>query len=178
MPSAPSAPVPNAPASAAKPSFDLPSDTYDRPAGKAFNPKKGWFCEGPPEGVFAEKAGHVEDEMKGQMRSYMDVIHTQLMDSWVHQLPRDAKRNAWAAARETKVRFMIWRDGTHSAPEITVASGRADYDRAALEAIRLHDTFPPMPDGYEGPTRMCMTFMTNQTGPDHSQDWMKKLPKQ
>jgi TonB family protein len=173
----PNAPAPNAPASAGKSLFDMPAPNFDRPTGAALNPKKGWFCDAPPGGIFAEKSGHVTEAMKGQVRNYEVLVHAQVREIWINSLPRDATKNAWAKGRVAKVRYVIRNDGSHSSPEVTLSSGRSDYDAAALDAIRNRDVFPPMPEGYSGPLRICMTFTTNEDMPDHSQDWIKKAKK-
>jgi TonB family protein len=182
LPSAPNAPLPSAPApststSATKTTFELPSATYDIPTGKAPDPKKGWFCDAPPDGIFAEKSGHVSDEMKGEVRSYLDRMHTELQQTWVEHMSRSAKLSAWPKGRVAKLRFVIQEDGSHSGPELTVSSESPVFDNAALDAVRMRDMFPPLPNGYSGPIRVCRTFTANGEAPDHSQDWMKKIKK-
>ena len=173
---APDASMPSAPAPAAatsgKPLFAVPPPTYTRPVGPAPDPKKGWVCDAPPEGVFLQ-GDAVPEELKGEVRNYVQLVYSQLYQTWVSHLPRGA-HNAWAAGRVVKVRFAIMADGTFSNPEVTVSSGAANYDSAASDAVRLRGAFPPLPTGYKGPLAMCMTFKTNTGLPDTPQGWYKE----
>jgi TonB family protein len=169
LPNLPS-PMQTAPA-AAKPSLALPPASYDRPTGPVPDPKKGWVCDAPPTAVFMD-ALDTHPEKKGEVMSYMRLVHTQLYDTWISSLPRSAN-NSWAKGRLVKVRFAIMPDGSFSPPEVTVSSGQSDYDRAAVNAILLRGMFTPPPRGPWKSLAICMTFASHIDPPDDSQDWMK-----
>jgi TonB family protein len=169
----PNANAPDTPQSApaTKPSFALPPVSYDRPTGPAPDPKKDWVCDAPPDGVFQQTVDN-HDNLKGEARNYVDLIQSQLYRVWLSNLPSDA-RNAWARGRLVKVRFVVMRDGTFSPPEVTVPSGRNDYDAAAVRAIRDRGVLPPLPEGIKAPQAICLTFRFNMGLPDTPAGWYK-----
>ena len=65
-------------------------------------------------------------------------------------------RSAWTqnqgARGQTIVRFTIQRDGTIVNSEIFAESGNPALDLAALRAVRLTRSLPPLPDGFTNPT--------------------------
>jgi TonB family protein len=170
LPDLPPAPAQTAPA-AAKPLFALPSPSYNRPTSPAPAPKKGWVCDAPPTAVFMD-AFDTHPEKKGEVVSYVHMVSTQIFGAWASHLPPSA-RNAWAKGRLVKVRFAIMTDGSFSPPELTVSSGKSDYDRAAIEAVRQHGAFTPPPPGPWKSLAICMVFGFNMEQPEDSQSWMK-----
>jgi hypothetical protein len=173
--------VPDAPASlpnaqAAKPSFSLPPANYDRPTGPAPDPKAEWICDAPREGIFVDATADDEKTMKGELRSYMQLVHAELFHEWISRLPSDA-RNSWARGRTVKVRFVILQDGSISLPEVTVSSGRSDYDMAAKASIRDHGVFEPLP-GDVKKVGVCLKFTTNTGLPPTPEGWYKSAHTQ
>jgi TonB family protein len=170
VPDLPQAPAQTAPA-AAKPAFALPPSSYNRPTGPVPDPKKGWVCDAPPTGVFMD-AYDTHPEKKGEVLGYVQFIHTRIFETWRSRLPPSAG-NSWAKGRLVKVRFAIMPDGSFSPPEVTVSSGKSDYDRAAIDAIRLQVAFPPPPPGPWKSLAICTAFGSHLEAPDTSQDWIK-----
>jgi len=170
LPDLPPAPAQTAPA-AAKPAFALPSPSYDRPTGPVPDPKKDWFCDAPPTTVFTDVT-KAHPEKEGAVESYGNLITAKLYDTWIRSLPRSAM-NSWASGRLVKVRFAIMPDGSFSSPEVTVSSGKSDYDRAAINAILLRGIFPPPPQGPWKSLPVCIRFFSHIHPPDTSQDWIK-----
>jgi TonB family protein len=143
-----------------------------RPAtGPVPDPKKDWFCDAPPTTVFTDVT-KAHPEKDGAVESYGNLITAKLYDTWIRSLPRSAM-NSWASGRLVKVRFAIMPDGSFSSPEVTVSSGKSDYDRAAINAILLRGTFPPPPQGPWKSLPMCIRFFSHIHPPDTSQDWIK-----
>ena len=166
----PPTPVPSAPlpsATSLKPSLTLPPQTYTPPDKSAPEDKTKLLCDAPQEGVFAQPAA---DAKSGQALSYSQLLMSQIYTTWQNHLPREA-HDAWAKGRIVRLRFMVMPNGSYSSPEVTISSGRSSYDYAAMEAVRSHDAFPPLPAGITRPLAFCMTFKTNTGLPDTPQGW-------
>jgi TonB family protein len=78
---------------------------------------------------------------------------------WFHNMPRSAN-DPWLKGAQVTVRFAILPDGRSTPPLVTVTSGRASFDKHALDAVD-NTPFPPLPPGNGRPLAMCFTFRYN-----------------
>jgi len=158
----PDAPAPTAPAS--KPSFTLPSATYEVPKGPApARPKDDSFCFAPPEGVYSKQSQDIPTEFQGPIRNYLRLLYSQVFNEWNHHLSV-AERNAWGKKTQLAMRVAIRPDGSYDTPQITLSSGRDRYDAHAIEAVNAFSAFPELPKGFNRPLPVCFRIGYNVDG--------------
>lgn len=152
----PDAPLPASPsATETKPLLQPPnpkSEVQQRPTRN----KTEEFCYAPATGLFANKL-QVKGSIVGEMRNYNKLLLTVTIRDWSSQLTV-GDRLAARHGRFAAVRFVINSDGSHSAPELVRSSGQDSLDAKALETIRRHGMFDPLPVSFPKPYPMCVRY--------------------
>ncbi|MES2390058.1 MAG: hypothetical protein V4555_00345 [Acidobacteriota bacterium] len=163
----PDAPIPSAPAP--KPLLAAPTPTYEVPKSHASDLPDNTFCHAEAEGLFTKSNQHWPIAMQGVMNAYVRNAMTLVKSQWIHHMSI-GERNAWATGKHLSVRFAIFPDGTHSAPEVTVSSRHPNDDEHAVAAVRYVGTFDPLPSAITHPVAVCINFQYN------SNPWEENLP--
>jgi TonB family protein len=156
----PDAPLPASPsATEAKPSLQLPNAKYEVPQHRAPSKAKE-FCYAPATGLFAinlQTNLQLKGSIGGEMRNYRQLLLDVTIRDWASQLTYGDKMAAHHG-HIPAVRFVINADGSHSAPELARSSGRDSLDAKALETIRRHVMFDPLPVSFPKPFPVCILY--------------------
>ena len=155
----PDAPLPSAPSSA-RPSFTVPAQDYAVPKSHASQLPDNTFCHADADGLFLKPNQHWPISMQGVMNAYIRNAMTMVDNQWSHHMSL-GERNAWATDKHLALRFAIFPDGTHSAPEVTVSSRHPNDDEHAIAAVKDVGRFDPLPTGITHPVPLCITFGYN-----------------
>ena len=135
-----------------RPLYTSPADKPITSAGAAS--KQDEYCFAKVERAFAERHGTVSPAVQGQLRNYSRNVYSEIFSDWSQHMTL-AEKNAWGKGKKVAIRFVIHADGSYDMPEMTVSSGRDRYDEHAMEAIRSHTAFPPLPPGVPS-IRFCV----------------------
>ncbi len=127
-------------------SASLPADA---PPEVCFAPAEGLYAPGPKPSSQLEEASH----------RYVSLAAQNMRIMWERIMPR-AANDPWLKGAQVVVRFAILPDGSIDTPRVTVSSGRASYDKAALEAV-YKTPFAPLPAGIAPALPICMHFRYN-----------------
>lgn len=156
----PATPVPSAPlpaaTQAAKPSFTLPPETVAAPNGPPPPvPMEDQYCYAPAVGLYAEPKP-LTAAQKHQLDLYADLVLHQVVSFFFRRTPYSR-----GGEKQVLVRFAVMSNGSYDSPIVTATSGRADFDRHALDSVESFASFPPPPEGIPGPVRFCIRFRYN-----------------
>jgi TonB family protein len=167
-PELPAAPAPAAPAKSAPGSiFHVPAADLRISASSTDMPAKppAEVCFAAAEGLYAPRHAP-PGEVQVAAQRYTSLAIQNLSTVWHRGLPR-AANDPWLKGAQVIVRFAILPDGSTDTPRVTVSSGRASYDKAALEAI-YKTPFAPLPEGIEPALPICMKFRYNLDEEQHT----------
>lgn len=156
----PSAPVP---AKTAAPVLTLPAGSL-RPVMASHGdappaPVEADFCYAPMEGIYSPQP-KLPPKVQEALERYIFTQSHSLDLKFNSHLPRSAN-NPWIKGATTIVRFAILPDGSIDTPIVTSSSGRRDFDKHALDAVRAAAPFAPLPAGANRPAPVCMHFRYN-----------------
>jgi TonB family protein len=122
-------------------------------------------ADAPPEMCFAAAEGlygrrhKLSPQLEEAEHRYTSLAVQNLSIMWERVMPR-AANDPWLKGAQVVVRFAILPDGSTDTPRVTVSSGRASYDKAALEAV-YKTPFAPLPAGIAPALPICMHFRYN-----------------
>lgn len=109
---------------------------------------------------------------------YMRTVEKQIWTNW--KPPREIN-DPWLKGAVVRIKFEILPDGSLSDPIVMMSSGRASYDRRALESIKYSAPFGPPPPNGPVPFRVCYRFSYNMNREDQDTmpvDVFAKKPRQ
>ena len=100
----------------------------------------------------------VSAEGRKAAQLYMWTVEKQIWTNW--KPPREIN-DPWLKGAVVRIKFEILPDGSLNDPTIMMSSGRASYDRRALDSIRHSAPFGPPPANGPVPFRVCYRFSYN-----------------
>ncbi len=100
----------------------------------------------------------VSAEGKKAAELYMWSIKKQIWGNW--KAPREIN-DPWLKGAVVRIKFEILADGSLNDPVVMMSSGRASYDRSALDSIKRSAPFGPPPANGPTPFRVCYSFGYN-----------------
>jgi TonB family protein len=117
------------------------------------------FCTTPSNTGYRTSKPVSEDGKKATSL-YLWSVKKQIWSNW--KAPREVN-DPWLKAAVVRVRFEILADGSLNDPVVMMTSGRASYDRRALESIKLSAPFGRPPANGPTPIKVCFSFGYNTT---------------
>jgi TonB family protein len=159
LPSLPSGP---APAPLVLPKTSGPVTLYSSRPGDVPPPAplpedEDTYCSTPTDLAY-RTSKPVSAEGRRAAERYMWTVKRQIWSNW--KAPR-AINDPWLKGAVVRIKFEILADGSLNDPAIMMSSGRASYDRSALESIKHSAPFAPPPADGPTPFRVCYSFGYN-----------------
>src|ERR1700722_3525599 len=170
---------PAAPAPPPKSIFTLPSSPLGThvaaPSTAPTTPDVTLTCSAPAEGIYGPHP-RLPPQLEEARHRFLFQPFNRLDTMWTRHMPRSAN-DPWVRRAAVTVRFAILPNGDIDDPLVTVSSGRHDFDKHALDAIREASPYDPLPTGITRAVPVCVKFGYN-TQPENQDPapWETKPP--
>ena len=103
-----------------------------------------------------------KEQANPDFASYVEVLKGRIYEKWNGLIPKSARFRQGGLT----VEFSVQRDGSITARKVSLSSGDADLDKAALNAIDEAAPFPPLPISLkQDHVNLRLRFLYNPIGP-------------